>query len=67
MKVGDFDIPDVVAQDMLRQRNLHGRPNSDVMKPWMNGSDITGHPRGMWIIDFEERDLEEASLYEAPF
>ena len=67
VKVGDFDIPDTVGQDMLGQRNLHGRPNSDVVRPWMNGSDITGHARGMWIIDFGERDLEQAALYEAPF
>ena len=66
-KVGKFDISDSEAQAMLRHPNPDGRSNRDVVQPWMNGSDITGRPRGMWIINFAEMMMEEASLYESPF
>ena len=29
--------------------NVNGRPNSDVMKPWINGGDITDRPANRWI------------------
>jgi hypothetical protein len=67
-KIGPFDILPREAKAMLEAQNPHGRPNSDVVRPWMNGSDMTGRPRGMWIVDFppgmSERD---AAKYEAPF
>lgn len=67
-KGGPFDIPDSVAQTMLRAPNPHGKPNRDVIRPWVNGFDVTRRPRGKWIIDFgTNMPLEEASLYEAPF
>ena len=67
-KVGDFDISATVATDMLNQPNPHGRPNSDVLRRWVNGVDITQRPRDMWIIDFGiNRTEEEAALYEEPF
>nr|MBA3824958.1 class I SAM-dependent DNA methyltransferase [Ktedonobacterales bacterium] len=67
-KSGSFDIEKVDAQRMLTAKgNPNGRPNSDVIKPWMNGSDIVRRPRGMWIIDFNEMSQEEAALYEMPF
>jgi type II restriction/modification system DNA methylase subunit YeeA len=48
--------------------NPNGRPNSDVLRPWRNGLDITRRPRDMWIIDFGwEISEREASLFEAPF
>jgi type II restriction/modification system DNA methylase subunit YeeA len=67
VKVGAFDIDAQTALEMLAVPNPHGRPNSDVVKPWMNASDVTRRPRGMFIIDFDELELEDASLYEAPF
>ena len=66
-KGGPFDIPDSLAQQMLASPNPHGKPNSDVVKPWANGRDITQRPRGMWIIDFGDRSLEQSTLYELPF
>ncbi len=67
-KVGDFDISATVATDMLNQPNPHGRPNSDVLRRWVNGVDITQRARDMWIIDFgTNRTEEEAALYEEPF
>ena len=67
-KVGDFDIPESVAIDMMAQPNPHGKPNSDVIKRWINGIDITQRSRDVWIIDFGvDMPESEAALYEAPF
>ena len=67
-KVGDFDIPEAVAKEMLVQANPHGRPNSEVIKRWVNGTDITQRSRNIWIIDFGvDMPMNDAALYEAPF
>jgi len=67
-KVGPFDIPEGAGKAFLAKPNPHGRPNSDVVRPWVNGDDITGRPRRMWIIDFPPGTSEaQAALYEAPF
>ena len=69
MKKGKFEITSDLASQMLKMpRNPNGRPNSDVLRPWVNGLDITRRPREMWIIDFEMNMSEaDAALYEAPF
>ena len=69
MKKGKFDIPSETASLMLSSfGNPNGKPNSDVVRPWANGLDITGRWRGMWIIDFDMNMSEsEAALYEMPF
>jgi len=68
-KSGPFEIDGSLAQTMLSLKgNPNGRPNSDVVKPWVNGSDITDRSRGIWIIDFGSKtSLEDAALYEQPF
>ena len=67
-KVGAFDIDGDVALQMMSSPNPHGRPNSEVIKRWINGNDITTRPRNVWIIDFGvDMPLNEAALYEAPF
>ena len=68
-KGGPFDIPGDVARQMLRQpTNVNGRPNADVVVPWVNGLDLTRRPRGMFIIDLGMGMTEpEAAKYEAPF
>ena len=68
-KGGAFDIPGDLAREWLAlPLNPNGRPNSDVVRPWANGLDITRRPRDMWIIDFGVGMTEEqAALYEAPF
>ncbi len=67
-KGGTFDIDAGVASSMLRSPNPHGKPNSDVIVPWLNGSDITGRSREMFIIDFGTRMSEaESAKFEAPF
>ena len=68
VKTGPFDISRDVAERMLTAPNPHGRPNSDVVKRWMNGRDLNQTPRDMWIIDFGvDMPEAEAALYEAPF
>ena len=67
-KVGDFDIPATLANEMMAQTNPHGRSNSEVIKRWMNGTDITQRSRNMWVIDFGvDMSMADAALYEAPF
>ena len=67
-KVGDFDISEDIAVEMMSQPNPHGRPNTEVLKRWINGIDITRRPRNVWVIDFGiDMPMAEAALYEAPF
>ena len=48
--------------------NPNGRSNSDVLKPWANGMDLTRHSAGKWIIDFGlSMNETDAAFYEAPF
>ena len=69
IKGGPFDISGDLAREWLRlPANPNGRPNADVLKPWMNGMDVTRRPAGKWIVDFGEAMSEsDAALYEAPF
>ena len=67
-KIGEFDIDEATAISMMGQSNPDGRSNSDVIKRWINGKDITERSRDVWAIDFGVNLLEtEAALYEAPF
>jgi type II restriction/modification system DNA methylase subunit YeeA len=68
VKVGPFELdPQLAKTFLVAPINVNGRPNSDVVRPWMNGMDIVRRPRGYWIIDFGVLSEEEASLYEIPF
>ena len=43
------------------------RTNADVLKPWVNGMDLTRRPSGKWITDFGRLMSEaEAALYGVP-
>ena len=64
---GAFKVPSETAQAWLKLPNPHGKPNSDVLKPIYNGSDITRRWAGDWVIDFALMDEQQAALYEAPF
>ena len=68
-KGGPFDIPGELAREWLRlPANPNGRPNADVLKPWVNGMDLTRRPSSKWIVDFGWDMAEaQAALYEAPF
>ncbi len=67
-KSGDFDIDGSLARTWLRQPNPNGKSNSDVVRPWVNGMDITRRPSDTWIVDFGVSLSEQAaSQYEIPF
>lgn len=68
-KVGSFDIDAETARKMLSAPlNPNGKPNSDVVRPWVNALDITRRPREMFVIDFGTDTTEQqAALYELPF
>ena len=68
-KGGPFDIPGDQAREWLALPvNPNGRPNADVLKPWVNGMDLTRRPVGKWIVDFGwTMSVSDAALYEEPF
>ena len=68
-KNGPFDISGELARSwLLLPANPDGRHNADVLKPWVNGRDLTRRPQGKWIVDFgPSTEKSEAALYEAPF
>jgi type II restriction/modification system DNA methylase subunit YeeA len=68
-KTGSFDINSEEANKMLNAKgNPNGRSNSDVVKLWVNATDVTKRLRNMWIIDFgTNMSVEDASQYELPF
>ncbi len=68
-KGGAFDIAGDQAREWLRlPANPNGQSNSDVLRPWINGMDLTRRPSGKWIVDFGWSMSEgDAALYEEPF
>ncbi len=68
-KGGPFDVSGDLARDWLQlPSNPNGQTNADVLKPWINGMDVTRRPAGKWIVDFGwEMSQAEAALYESPF
>jgi len=67
-KVGAFDIPHETALAFLQAVNPHQKPNSDVLRPFRNGSDLVRVNSQRWIVDFGiNRPIGEAALYQAPF
>jgi type II restriction/modification system DNA methylase subunit YeeA len=63
-----FDIPGDIARQWLTQPNPNGKPNSQIVRPWANGMDITRRPSDTWVIDFGVSMSEsDASLFELPF
>ncbi|GJD32837.1 hypothetical protein PMNALOAF_4116 [Methylobacterium adhaesivum] len=69
IKGGAFDVRGDLARAWLSAPlNVNGRPNSDVLRPWINGLDIVRRPLDMWIIDFNAMGSDnEAAFYEGPF
>jgi len=67
-KKGAFDVAGSVARNWLIScGNPNGRPNADVLFPWINGLDIVRRPLDKWIINFDEMSETDAALYEMPF
>ena len=66
VKGGKLDIAgDLARLWLLEPTNANGRPNADVLMPWVNASDVTGRSRGMWIVDFGNGLPEDAAAYYA--
>lgn len=67
-KGGAFDVSGEQARSWLEMPlNPNGSPNSEVLKPWFNGMDVTRRPAGKWIIDFGWTMSDaDAAFYEAP-
>lgn len=67
-KVGAFDVSEKLALEWLAAPTPHRRPNSDVTRPFRNGSDLVRECSKRWIVDFGVGAGESsAALYEAPF
>ncbi len=67
-KKGKFEIDARLARAWLLLPNPNARPNSDVVKPWANGYDLSRRPQEKWIIDFGSSMSErDAASYEQPF
>ena len=63
-----FDVSADQALAWLSQNNPHGKPNSDVLIPIRNATDLTQRLRDVWNVDFGlDMSQEVASHYEAPF
>ena len=67
-KKAKFEIPAELARAWLALPNPHMRPNSEVLKPWANGFELSRGPQHQWIIDFGIAMTEsDAALFERPF
>lgn len=68
-KSGPFDVPGALARKwMIEPSNPNGISNSEILKPYWNGDDVTGRPRDVWFIDMPlGLDEGRASLFASPF
>lgn len=68
-RTGPFDIPHEEAERMLAQPlNVNGRPNDDVIFPFVNAHDLAQRPRDRYIIDFGlDMARRDAAYYEEPY
>ena len=65
---GPFKVDTVTALSWLKETgNPNGRPNSDVVRPIYNGSDVTRRWADNWVVDFAGMEMAEAADYLAPF
>ncbi len=68
-KSGPFDVPGSLAREWLAAPvNPNGKPNSEVLRPTINGSDLVAGRRDIWLIDFPRGlSAAQAALWELPF
>ena len=66
-KVGPFDVDSETAQAWLTSPNPSGRSNAEVVRRWVNASDVTRKLRNWWVVDFGTMPLEKAAEYLVPF
>lgn len=68
VKVGPFEVPGDQARAWLTlPSNPNGKGNQGVVRPWLNGMDLTRRPSDTWIVDFADLPETSAAMYEAPF
>lgn len=67
--VGDFPITSELARTWLAAPlNPNGKGNTEVVKRWFTGLDITRRPDERWVVDFGSvLPLADAMLFEGPF
>jgi len=67
-KKAPLDIEESRAVEFLFSPNPTGRPNSEVVLPWMNGLHVTRRAAARWIIDYPmEMRLQDAAGFSGPF
>lgn len=66
-KSGSFEIAQTDSYAVLNEPNPHGRPNSDVMRPYLNAEHVVKRKVNPWIVDFTGMTEQDASRYDAPF
>ncbi len=66
-KSGSFEIAQTDSHAVLNEPNPHGRPNSDVMRPYLNAEHVVKRKENPWIVDFTGMTEQDASRYDAPF
>ena len=66
-KGGPFELTPQDAVPMLDDSNPNGRPNSDVVKPYLIGRDLNGKRQERWLIDFGAMSESDARLYNLPY
>ncbi|MBN1453939.1 MAG: class I SAM-dependent DNA methyltransferase [Anaerolineales bacterium] len=65
---GSFQIPRNTAEKWLALSNPNGKTNSDVLRPYVTGSDVLRKTSDEWVIDFgDSMPVDEAAGYETPF
>ena len=67
-KGGNFVLADGEARKVMFGLNPKGNPNSEVVRPWVNGELVLKSRSFNWIVDLYGKNIEQdASVYEAPF
>ena len=67
-KYGPFDISGSLARSWLAlSGNPNGCSNADVLRPWINATDVVRKDSDTWIVDFTGLAESAAACYEAPF
>ena len=66
---GGFELTGDQARLMLQApSNVNGRPNSEVLRPTLNGDDFNGRRPDKWVVDFgTDLSCEAAAHFEQPF
>lgn len=66
---GEFEVDGELARSWLVEpNNINGKPNSEVLRPTLNGDNFNGERPDKWVVDFGTSTSErDAAMYEKPF